>query len=95
MALYKGKKALYEAITTRKSELGQSKNTAKPLRPAAKPEGKTASSGLFRWPQKPKLFQHSGGRVDISLTVPVAVTVGFVALALMLIVFQRGTSVAQ
>jgi hypothetical protein len=91
MALYKGKKALYEAIITKKAEQAQTqkKITKMPERPAAKPNN-VASSGLFHWPTKPKAVQHTNGRVEMSFSVPVMVTFGFAVLVVLLVAFQVG-----
>jgi hypothetical protein len=94
MALYKGKKALYEAIITKKAEQAPSKVSKMPERPAAKPKG-VAGSSLFHWPKKPKVLQHSGGRIEMSLTVPIVVTIGFGVLVVLLVAFQIGKFTAK
>ncbi len=96
MALYKGKKALYEAIAAKKSQSQSPQPAVAPLRPAAKQsKNGPAASSLFKWPTKPKAFQHSGDRIDLSLTVPVAVTVGLGILAVLLVAFQIGKFAAD
>jgi hypothetical protein len=94
MALYKGKKALYEAITTKKNEQAPSTVSKMPERPAARPKD-VAGSSLFHWPKKPKLVQHNGGRIEMSLTVPIVVTIGFGVLVVLLMAFQIGKSAAK
>lgn len=89
MALYKGKKALYEAIITKKAEQAKTKSAPEPQRPAARPNS-VASSGLFRWPAKPKAVQHANGRIEMSFSVPVMVTVGIAVVVVLLLVFQVG-----
>jgi hypothetical protein len=89
MALYKGKKALYEAIITKKAEQAQSKAPKMPERPAPKANS-TASSGLFRWPTKPKAVQHTNGRIEMSFSTPVVVTIGFAVVVVLLVAFQIG-----
>lgn len=97
MALYKGKKALYEAITTKTAQPRKDREAAVPLRRDVEPvrSNPAKSSSLFRWPTKPKAFQHSGGRLDISLSVPVAITAGLGLLAVLLLVFQVGKFAAS
>jgi hypothetical protein len=94
MALYKGKKALYEAIITKKNEPAPSSVSKMPERPAARPKG-VAGSSLFHWPKKPKLVQHSGGRIEMSLTVPIVVTIGFGILVVLLVAYQIGKSTSK
>jgi hypothetical protein len=94
MALYKGKKALYEAIITKKAEQAPSNVSKMPQRPEARPKG-VAGSSLFHWPKKPKLVQHTGGRIEMSLTVPIVVTIGFGILVVLLVAFQIGKTAAK
>jgi hypothetical protein len=90
MALYKGKKALYEAIITKKAEQAQAKVAKMPERQAAPRPNSTAASGLFSWPKKPKAVQHANGRIEMSFSVPIMGAVALAVLVILLVVFQVG-----
>jgi hypothetical protein len=100
MAYKRGKKALFEVINNDRLKSSYEKNleslypedTGDNARGVEAENAQTHQADRFYWPNKPRMLQLNAGRIEISIPFQLAIAVGLVMLALMLIVFRLGQS---
>ncbi len=96
MARNRKRKALYEVVGKAWSKSSQDKTLEQP-RPAPtakdepiKPQAAKLSEKMALWPRRPRIFQLSAGRIEISIPYGVAVALLLGVILLILVVYRVG-----
>ncbi len=102
MAKFRKKKALYEVIGKSKGlpdyvkpELEKERDAEDKQDKKTEPEEKKKKKDLKHWHKRPVILQINKGRVDISVSVPIAVAFGLIILLFLIISFRMGIASAE